>query len=79
MYWDCVENLNINASGDENSYNFLLMKNFMLLVPRSKEGYRCEETGVTVNVNSLGFGGTFAVKNEETLQLLLKMTPTKIL
>jgi len=43
------------------------MKNFMLLVPRSKDGYRCPDTGVAVNVNSLGFGGTFAVKNEETL------------
>ncbi|CDW85382.1 atp adenylyltransferase (5-p-4-tetraphosphate phosphorylase ii) [Stylonychia lemnae] len=71
QYWECIEQLGIQANGEEISYNFLMMKNIMLIAPRSKEGYRDEETGITVNVNSLGFAGTFAVKNQNTIISLL--------
>ncbi|KAK8829340.1 hypothetical protein WA577_004605 [Blastocystis sp. JDR] len=55
------------------SYNFLLLREWMFVVPRS-----CESCN-GVNVNSLGFSGSFLAKNEELLSYLKEVGPLSIL
>lgn len=74
-YLSCLAHLGINMSemtdikeDNVNDHNMLLMKNFLIVVPRSAEGYKEDEASVTVN--SLGFVGTLAVKAEADLDLI---------
>lgn len=52
-------------------YNFLLMKRYMLIVPRSAE---CVE-GTTISINSMGFTGSLFVKSLEHLDAIRKVGP----
>jgi ATP adenylyltransferase len=54
-------------------YNLLLTPRWMLLVPRSSED------AAGISVNSLGFAGSFFVKNAEQLAVLRRIGPMKML
>eukprot|EP01100_Stratorugosa_tubuloviscum_P013759 TRINITY_DN7073_c0_g1_i1.p1 TRINITY_DN7073_c0_g1~~TRINITY_DN7073_c0_g1_i1.p1 ORF type:complete len:289 (-),score=121.34 TRINITY_DN7073_c0_g1_i1:43-909(-) len=60
-YLNCAKNLNWFH---RHSYNFLMTRKCMWIVPRSKEKIQ------TLSVNALGFAGTFLVKTEQDEQLL---------
>ncbi|MDB9312744.1 DUF4922 domain-containing protein [Spirulina sp. CS-785/01] len=56
-----------------DAYNLLATRNWMLLVPRIQEQFG------PIQVNSLGFAGTFFVKNEQQLAQLKEYRPFTIL
>jgi len=58
---------------DEFSYNFLMTKDFMLLVPR-----RCEYDG-PVGCNSVAFAGSFFVRSKEELDYVSTKGPMNVL
>lgn len=58
---------------DEFSYNFLMTKDFMLIVPR-----RCEYDG-SVGCNSVAFAGSFFVRSKEELDYVSTRGPMNIL
>jgi ATP adenylyltransferase/5',5'''-P-1,P-4-tetraphosphate phosphorylase II len=74
-----MEALGNNEYDPTKNYNVILMKHFMLVVMRGMEGYKDPENHVSLGVNSMGYAGSFAVKNHESLELLKKLTPTKLL
>ncbi|MBE9047895.1 phosphorylase [Pleurocapsales cyanobacterium LEGE 10410] len=55
------------------AYNFLVTRNWMLVVPRSQETFQ------NIPVNSLGFAGSLFVRDREDLQLLKELTPLRLL
>lgn len=55
------------------SYNFLMTRNWMLVVPRRQEKFQ------SIGINSLGFAGALLVKNTEELQLVKDYSPLEIL
>jgi len=79
LYWDCMEALNNSDYDPNKNYNVVLMKQFMLVVLRSKEGIKDKEANASITVNSLGYAGTFAAKNVESLEFLKREGPTKLL
>lgn len=54
-------------------YNLLLTRRWMLLVPRSRDGF------AGVSVNSLGFAGSLFVKNDEQLEIVTRVGPMRLL
>jgi len=60
----------VRASG---SYNLLLTRHWMMIVPRSEERYG------TVSVNALAFVGSLFVKRHEELEQILKSGPLAVL
>ncbi len=54
-------------------YNLLATRRFMLLVPRSRAGFR------SVPVNALGFAGSFFIPDEGTLEAIVSMGPMSLL
>lgn len=54
-------------------YNLLATRNWMLVVPRLQDQFE------SISINSLGFAGSFFVRNEEILNLLKKHGPLSIL
>ncbi len=67
-----------NVNHDHNNnYNLILTRKFLLMAMRSCEGIKDE--GQFLSVNSLGFAGTLAVKNNEALEVLRKKGPLKVL
>eukprot|EP00347_Sterkiella_histriomuscorum_P004117 403361689 len=79
QYWDCLSVLRNNEYDETKSYNLILMKNFILTVMREREQIRDQQSETSLNINSLGFAGTFAVKSEESLELLKRLTPLQVL
>ncbi len=57
-------------SGD---YNLLVMREWMLVVPRSDEYFQ------SISVNSLGFAGALLVKNQEQMKIIKEQKPLTIL
>lgn len=55
------------------AYNLLATRDWMLVVRRSEEFFE------GISVNSLGFAGTFFVRNEGQLQMLKNMGPVRVL
>jgi ATP adenylyltransferase/5',5'''-P-1,P-4-tetraphosphate phosphorylase II len=80
-YWDCLSYLGItpeNHNGDEDtkdcSYNVWITPRMIFIVLRSKntvegpsEGYAIKPT---IDINTLGFAGTIATKNQESFDFL---------
>lgn len=60
-------------TGRLSPYNLLVTRDWMLLVPRSKECFR------DISVNSLGFAGALLVKNREQLDVIKQYGPMTIL
>ncbi|QDZ39993.1 phosphorylase [Euhalothece natronophila Z-M001] len=58
---------------DTTNYNFLMTREWMLIVPRKQEKFQ------SIGVNSLGFAGGLLVKDQEELELVKKIGPLKIL
>jgi sulfate adenylyltransferase (ADP) / ATP adenylyltransferase len=54
-------------------YNLLLTRDWMLLVPRSRECFG------TISVNALGFAGSMFVRNDEQLQAVRQAGPMRLL
>ena len=54
-------------------YNLLVTKDWMLVVPRSKEYYQ------DISVNALGFVGSFFLANDKQMESLNKVGPLKLL
>ncbi len=55
------------------AYNLLMTREWMLIVPRSQQGYE------NIEVNSLGIAGAMLVRNREQLEHLKKLSPLKLL
>ncbi|NEP44646.1 MAG: phosphorylase, partial [Okeania sp. SIO2H7] len=52
-----------------DAYNLLATRKWMLLVPRSREAFE------SISINSLGFAGTFFVRNEKQFNLIKERGP----
>jgi ATP adenylyltransferase len=63
----------LDATGGTGPYNLLATKDWMFLVPRSKEA--CDH----ISVNALGFSGSLLVHNEDELQRVRREGPLAIL
>ncbi|VDC01667.1 unnamed protein product [Peniophora sp. CBMAI 1063] len=61
------------------SYNVVLTRRHLILVPRSKENAVISATGEEISVNALGFAGMLLVKCEEEMDAVIKEGPAKIL
>jgi ATP adenylyltransferase len=55
------------------SYNLLVTRDWMLLIPRSKEHFE------SISINALGFAGSLFVRNLEELELVYRTGPMAIL
>lgn len=62
-----------NCQKQPGSYNFLATKNWLLIIPRDRESSH------GISVNSLGFAGSLFVKNQNSLELLKKLSPIQLL
>jgi ATP adenylyltransferase len=63
----------LSCSPPADSYNLLVTRDWMLVVPRSVEKYR------SISVNSLGFAGSLLARNEEELGMIREVGPLNIL
>jgi sulfate adenylyltransferase (ADP) / ATP adenylyltransferase len=54
-------------------YNLLVMREWMLIVPRSQPSFN------SIEINSLGFAGALLVRNSEQMQLLKECSPLTLL
>ncbi len=69
-----VDLLNENTeNNDAIAYNFLATREWMFIVPRSREHFE------SISVNSLGFAGALLVRNQEQMQMLKVVSPMGIL
>ncbi|MEM6613239.1 MAG: phosphorylase [Cyanobacteria bacterium P01_C01_bin.72] len=55
------------------AYNFLATKDWMMIVPRSRESFQ------NIGINSLGFAGSLFVRDRSSLEFLKELTPLKLL
>jgi sulfate adenylyltransferase (ADP) / ATP adenylyltransferase len=55
------------------AYNFLATREWMMIVPRSRESFQ------SIPINSLGFAGSLFVRDRSSLKLLKQLTPLKLL
>jgi ATP adenylyltransferase len=58
---------------DAEPYNLLVTRDWMLLVPRTREHYE------TISVNALGFAGSILVRNETELEIVRQRGPWEVL
>ncbi|MFP4693942.1 MAG: ATP adenylyltransferase family protein [Halothece sp.] len=58
---------------DHTNYNFLMTREWMLIVPRKQEKFD------SIGINSLGFAGAILVKNQAELQLVKETSPLAVL
>jgi len=72
-YCNLLDNLKKDGSLGEFSYNFLMTKKWMLVVPRKEEKYG------NISINSLGFSGALLVRTAEDLQILKSVGPMHLL
>lgn len=76
-YNECLEYVD-NADHDiEQSYNLILTRTYLFIALRDIDS--CKEDDLKVTVNSLGYAGTHAVKREEDLELIRRLSPIGIL
>lgn len=69
-YQTLLTALNANT---ETAYNFLMTREWMLIVPRKQERFG------SIGINSLGFAGALLVRNQEELQQVKQHKPLDIL
>lgn len=65
--------LPIEGAQQSGSYNLLVTRRWMLLIPRSQESF------ASIQVNSLGFSGALLVRTKEQMQQLKEMQPFTLL
>ena len=87
-YYSLLRTVNLevdnNSKVQSGAYNLLATKEWMLLVPRSKESFQCKvvhspTTTVSIPINSLGFAGSLFVRDREQIKLLEELTPMTLL
>lgn len=61
------------------SYNVILTRGHMYVVPRRREEHVLRDTGDAVSVNALGFAGLLLVKSERELEAVKKESVVGIL
>lgn len=70
---DAVGLLNNDAERPLGAYNLLITRQWMLLVPRSKE---CVDS---ISINALGFAGALLVKNSQEMRIVRETGPLNML
>jgi len=78
IYHMCLGELGVDANDAEVSYNVYLTPTLLFVVLREKNSV-FGENGEKVDVNTLGFTGTLAVKSATDLAFLKLVTPLEIL
>ncbi|YAI82129.1 MAG: ATP adenylyltransferase family protein [cyanobacterium endosymbiont of Rhopalodia sterrenbergii] len=66
-------NLPLHKEKPTVDYNLLITRKWMMIIERSQASYE------SIPVNSLGFAGTFLIKNEKQMEQLKELTPLRIL
>lgn len=66
-------NLPLHKEKPTVDYNLLITREWMMIIERSQASYE------SIPVNSLGFAGTFFIKNQKQMEHLKKLTPLRIL
>ncbi len=69
-YYTLLDQLNLRAG---SAYNLLATREWLLMVPRSRESFE------SISVNSLGFAGSLFVHDQAQMQLLKDRQPMTIL
>jgi len=65
---------------EKHSYNLIVTPRLMWVVMRECSSITDEDDiNVRIDVNSLGFVGTLAVKNEESMKFMKKLGPLSVL
>lgn len=65
---------------EKHSYNLIVTPRLMWVVMRECSSIMDEDKiNVRIDVNSLGFVGTLAVKNEESMKFMKKLGPLSVL
>ena len=79
-YQECLNDLDLDESksADEVSFNFFMTPRLMCIVKRSKGSVKGEGEAI-VDINTLGFCGTLAVKNQASLDFVKEQTPIVLL
>jgi ATP adenylyltransferase len=65
--------LDPQKSGKPDPYNLLMTRQWMMVIPRSKESYK------NISINSLGFAGALLVRNAEQMEQLKQIGPLTFL
>jgi ATP adenylyltransferase len=65
--------LDPQQSGKPAPYNLLMTRQWMMIIPRSKESYK------NISINSLGFAGALLVRNAEQMEQLKQIGPLTFL
>jgi ATP adenylyltransferase len=65
--------LDPHKSGKPAPYNLLMTRQWMMIIPRSKESYK------NISINSLGFAGALLVRNAEQMEQLKQIGPLTFL
>lgn len=65
--------LDPKKSGKPAPYNLLMTREWMMVIPRSKESYK------NISINSLGFAGALLVRNAEQMEQLKQIGPLTFL
>ena len=77
IIWQCYHHLlkilGLNNQKQPLAYNLLATRQWLLIVPRSQESFR------SISINSLGFAGSFFVRNQQQKQILLEHGLLKVL
>ena len=77
-YQEILQYLELNEEDESASWNMWLT-NKMMMVAQRKEPTVRGEGDAKIDINTLGFAGTMAVKNEASLTFLKELTPIGVL
>ncbi|MGV0025577.1 ATP adenylyltransferase family protein [Phormidesmis priestleyi] len=72
-YYQLLEAVSLRRDRPSGAYNLLATRDWMLMVPRSRESFQ------SISVNSLGFAGTLFVRDEQQMQVLRQHSPMEVL
>lgn len=76
LYFNLLETIGLSVDDhryQSGAYNLLATRNWMMVIPRSQEKFE------GISINSLGFAGTFLVRNSEQMDQLKQHQPLTIL
>ncbi|KAM3583055.1 bifunctional AP-4-A phosphorylase/ADP sulfurylase [Umbelopsis sp. WA50703] len=74
-----IQQLRVNGSQMTMSYNFILTKQYMMLVPRQKEHWEVPDKGIRLSVNSMAFAGYLLTKKPEEFEAMKDISILDIL